>query len=85
MQNIRQQIDKIDNEILDLFTKRFLLVKEIGTIKKQNNIPIQDKKREAEEKALLVEKGQEKGIEKDFITKIWDIIFSESYLLEHKI
>lgn len=81
MQNIRQQIDDIDNKILNLFVKRFSLVKEIGTIKKQENLPIKNIKREEEKLNNLIKNGQ--GISEKFIEDIWQRIFSESYRLEN--
>ncbi|MDP6394453.1 MAG: chorismate mutase [Desulfobacterales bacterium] len=44
----RSAIDKIDEKILDLINKRFLLVQEIGHIKKRCGIRIVDKGREKE-------------------------------------
>jgi len=42
--NIRKKIDKIDDKIIDLLEKRFLLAKEVKKFKKK----IKDKKREEE-------------------------------------
>lgn len=36
----RDQIDQIDNKIIRLLFERFELVKEIGDLKKQNNIEV---------------------------------------------
>ncbi len=81
MQNIRQKIDDIDNEILNLFAKRFSLVKEIGEIKKQKNATIKDVQREEEKLNSLIKNTQ--GIPEAFIRDIWQRIFSESYRLEN--
>lgn len=45
---LRSAIDKIDEKILDLINKRFLLAQKIGHIKKQCGIRIVDKDREKE-------------------------------------
>ena len=45
---LRNEIDKINYEILDLFTKRMLISKEIAEYKKHNNVAIEDKNREKE-------------------------------------
>ncbi len=45
---IREKIDNIDNEILELFKKRMNLSREISILKKENNIKIQDSKRETQ-------------------------------------
>ncbi len=82
MQALRKQIDEIDNSIIDLLAKRFAKVQEIGFVKKEQHIPVKDVKREEEKINMLVIKGQEKGISKEFIIQIWKNIFSESYRLE---
>ena len=46
LNSLRNKIDKIDNEIIDLLNDRFNVVKEIGEYKKENNIPVEDKTRE---------------------------------------
>ena len=76
-----KNIDDIDNKILNLFVKRFSLVKEIGEIKKQENMPIKNIKREEEKLNNLIKNGQ--GISEKFIKDIWQRIFSESYRLEN--
>lgn len=46
MQEIRKQITDIDNEIIKLLEQRFELCKKVGEIKRANNLPILDEKRE---------------------------------------
>ncbi|KPN83326.1 Shikimate dehydrogenase [Apilactobacillus kunkeei] len=48
MQEIRKQITDIDNEIIKLLEQRFELCKKVGEIKRANNLPILDEKREQE-------------------------------------
>ncbi|CAI2556497.1 hypothetical protein AKUH4B101A_01400 [Apilactobacillus kunkeei] len=48
MQEIRKQITDIDNEIIKLLEQRFELCKRVGEIKRANNLPILDEKREQE-------------------------------------
>ena len=44
----RKEIDKIDDNIIELLEQRFNLVVEIGQYKKEHNLPIYDSKREEE-------------------------------------
>ena len=46
MDNFRQQINALDQQIMQLLVNRLLVVKEIGAYKKQHNLPILDKTRE---------------------------------------
>ena len=43
---LRDNIDKIDSELIHLLHKRFEISKNIGIIKKQNNVTILDSNRE---------------------------------------
>ena len=54
---LRNQIDKIDDEILDLFLKRLECVQSIGKIKKTYSLDILDKSREKTILKRLTEKS----------------------------
>lgn len=82
LQIVREQIDKIDDTLIDLFEKRFAKVRKIGKIKKEQNMPTKDEKRETEKMRVMTQKGTAKGISKEFIVQVWNSIFSESYRLE---
>jgi chorismate mutase/prephenate dehydratase len=59
---LRDKIDSIDSEILKLFTQRMKISLEIAKYKKENNLPIQDKKRERE-LIRKVDENAETGLE----------------------
>ena len=44
--NLREEIDIIDNKLITLLKERTNLAKQIAQIKKQSNLPIEDKERE---------------------------------------
>ena len=46
IKELRSSIDKVDDQIFDLILKRFDYVEKIGNIKKEMNIPVDDKARE---------------------------------------
>ena len=48
LEEIRNRIDKIDDELVRLFTERLLLVEEVANIKKKANLPILNTTREGE-------------------------------------
>ena len=54
---LRQAIDEIDEQIMDLINRRLLLAEQIGAIKKQSGIQITDAKREQEIIDRLLEKN----------------------------
>ncbi|WNF90205.1 chorismate mutase [Vagococcus fluvialis] len=66
----RAEINKIDAEIVALLAKRYLCVDEVVRIKKENNLPTLDSKREEEVIArlqeMITEKEYEEAILKTF-------------------
>lgn len=82
LDNLRENIDKVDLQILKLFQKRTVLVSEIGKIKKEKNLKIKDIKREKEVLEKIAKKAEDLKLSPIFIKKIWELFFNESYKLE---
>lgn len=82
--DLREKINFIDNEIINLLTKRNELSKEIGEIKKINNLPIRDEKREEEMLSWVNEISENKGLNVDYIKKIFQLILQESNRIQNK-
>ncbi|MDF1498031.1 MAG: prephenate dehydrogenase/arogenate dehydrogenase family protein [Patescibacteria group bacterium] len=76
IKSLRSLIDNTDNEMINLLSKRFEYVKKIGQIKRENNLPIIDKKRE---NFILGKKLANKKIDEKFSKKLFELIFKESY------
>jgi chorismate mutase len=76
--HLRQQIDEIDNELLNLLGERMQIAENIGKYKKRNNIAILQSKRwnEILEKAIV--KGATRNLSKEFIGVILKAIHQES-------
>ena len=68
LENLRKEIDEIDELIIQLLDDRIQIVQEIGDYKKSNNIEVLDKTRES----LIYEKINGMDIEnKETIVKIY--------------
>jgi len=77
IKELRNSIDKVDDQIFDLILKRFDYVEKIGNIKKEMNMPVYDKEREE----IIIERLSEKlstKINYKEIKKIIDPIISIS-------
>ncbi len=77
IKELRNSIDKVDDQIFDLILKRFDYVEKIGNIKKEMDIPVDDKAREEIIIKRLSEKLSTKINYKE-IKKIIDPIISIS-------
>jgi chorismate mutase len=78
IQNLRKQIDKIDNLLLKFLSKRIQISKQIGKFKKQNNLPIRDKKREKQLFILLSQKAEKFNLDKKYINQLFKLILKNS-------
>ena len=75
---LRTQIDEIDNSLMELLAKRFLICREIGAFKKQNNITILQSSRYSE----ILDKCESQaglcGMDANFAAQIFELIHEES-------
>lgn len=46
LEDIRAQIDRVDEQLAELFTERINLVKDVSKLKREQGLPIEDPKRE---------------------------------------
>ena len=76
LNNLRKEIDKIDDQIASLIISRQEVSKLIGLTKKESNIAILNSQREEELIKELVEKNPK--LNKKFIHKLWTEIMSNS-------
>ena len=82
LEELRKEIDKCDKQIVDLFSKRFEIVKQIGKFKKENNIPVVDNNRFQKVLEKVANIAEKQGVSKDFINDIYNIIHKYSCELE---
>lgn len=78
---LREQIDKIDDEILALLDKRMRVVSEVGALKQREKVAIYHPKRENEILRRLCNAGA-KHIAQNAIKSIYSEIFASARLLE---
>ncbi|HEX5150193.1 MAG TPA: chorismate mutase [Parafilimonas sp.] len=85
MEKLRQQINHLDDELMQILGQRMKVADEIGKYKKANNITILQTNRwnEILERAFI--KGEKLGLTKEFITKYFDAIHMESISHQNKV
>lgn len=83
LSRLREQIDAVDRQMLDLLEKRLALVAQVGEVKSEHGMPIYAPEREASMLASRREEAQKKGISPDLIEDILRRIMRESYTSEN--
>lgn len=75
---LRQQIDRINDELLELLARRMRVTCEIGQYKKEHHMPVIQQNRYNDLMERLVKNGEELGLPEDFIRSILASIHEES-------
>ena len=71
---LRKQIDEIDEQLLTILAKRMRISKEIGTYKKEHNMPILQSGRYNDILENRAKQGQAMNLSADFVTEIMKAI-----------
>jgi chorismate mutase / prephenate dehydrogenase len=82
---IRKEIDEIDNELINMISKRINLIPQVAEIKKQNNIPRYIPERETKMLENRRDKAKSLNINPDLIEDIFKGLIKESHEIEEKI
>lgn len=78
LEELRAQIDKLDDQLVDLLEKRMKVAEQIGVCKKDNNIAILQTSRWDKIITKRLEEGAKKGLSAQFIETIFRSIHEES-------
>ena len=82
---LRQQIDEIDEQLLSLLSKRMRISREIGTYKKEHNMPILQSGRYNEILDKRGKMGKSLDLSPEFISEIMKSIHGESVKVQMEI
>src|SRR5215469_5064048 len=85
LEKLRQQINHLDDELMQILGQRMKIAEKIGEYKKNNNITILQTNRWNEILHRAVAKGEKLGLSKEFITKYFDAMHMESINHQNKI
>jgi chorismate mutase len=75
---LREQIDKLDDKLIQILEKRMKVVEEIGKHKKESNITILQSQRWDDIVRKRISLGSRMGLSEEFILKVFQAIHQES-------
>ena len=78
LQDLRSRIDRIDDYIIELLCERMGISKNIGELKKKNQLAIHQSERWAQIVKRALEKGKTGGLTEEFILKLFQQVHNES-------
>ncbi|KJG55290.1 bifunctional chorismate mutase/prephenate dehydrogenase [Photobacterium kishitanii] len=80
---LRDQIDDVDRQMVDLLARRLALVEQVGVVKSQHGLPIYAPEREAAMLASRRQEAESKGVPADLIEDVLRRTMRESYSSEN--
>ncbi|MEI8074720.1 MAG: chorismate mutase [Bacteroidota bacterium] len=85
LEKLRQQINNLDDELMQILSQRMKVAEKIGQYKKENDITILQTNRwnSILERAFI--KGEKLGLSKEFVTKYFDAVHMESITHQNRI
>ena len=78
LEELRLQIDKLDDEVLQLMEQRMSVAEKIGHFKKENNVTILQSNRWSDLLKRRINIGLSKGLSEEFVQRIYTAIHDES-------
>ncbi|NCI50720.1 bifunctional 3-deoxy-7-phosphoheptulonate synthase/chorismate mutase type II [Sediminibacterium roseum] len=85
LEKLRQQINNLDDELMQILGQRMKVAENIGKYKKDNNITILQTNRWNSILERAFAKGDKLGLSKEFVTKYFDAVHMESINHQNKI
>lgn len=84
LSSIRDQIDRLDQQLIRLLSKRLSLVAEVGKIKLEHGLPLYAPDREAAMLTARRNEAEKQGIPPDLIEDVLRRVMRESYISENR-
>jgi len=85
LEKLRARLDRIDEEILTLFSKRLETVKNIGINKKTKNLPIENFQRFEQALDYRIQVGKKVGLESSLVKQIYTLFHSIAVDIQKKL
>ncbi len=85
LENLREQINHLDEELISLISNRMKVAKQIGEIKKKSKITVLQSNRYNEILDRAIKKGNQVGLSTDFIKSYLEAIHIESIRIQNAI
>jgi chorismate mutase len=85
LDNLRAQINVVDDQLIALLGKRMQVADKIGALKKEKNVAVLQSKRWNEILGNMVLEGESKGLSEEFVLKMFKAVHQESINHQEKI
>lgn len=73
LDELRKEIDEINEKLIELLGKRMSVAKQIAAYKKENNLPLYDGNREEKERLQIETLAKKHRLNPDFTAKLFSL------------
>lgn len=85
LNNLRAQIDVIDNKMIETLGKRMTISDKIGALKKERNVAVLQNSRWNEILGKMILEGEQNGLSEEFVLRMFKAIHQESINHQEKV
>lgn len=85
LETLREEINRIDEDIIGLLSKRMEVVKKVAVLKKSKGISIEDRDREKNIFLRIEREAKSGNISENFVLEVFGLILSHSKSIQSKI
>lgn len=85
LNNLRAQINVVDNQLIEMLGKRMKVSNKIGQLKKSKNVAVLQSKRWNEILGNMILEGESSGLSEEFVLRMFKAIHQESINHQEKI
>lgn len=78
LDDLRNKLDQINQELVDLIKRRTLIVRKVAELKREKNIPIFQPDREDELKEQIRELGKKEGVDAGLLEDLITLLIEHS-------
>ncbi|MFT4186407.1 MAG: chorismate mutase [Micrococcaceae bacterium] len=78
LNNLRRELDQIDEHIIAILSRRFSITDMVGALKAKHNLPSLDAEREAQMHERYTQLAADLNLKPEFVSKIFKLIMQES-------
>lgn len=82
---LRNRIDALDDQIIDLLAERMDIVRQVGGIKAREGLDLIQSDRVVEVRERCAERGAKKGLNPGMVRNMYTLIIDEAHQMEQSI
>ena len=83
LEDLRTQIDRLDNQLVELLARRFRLTDEIGRLKRGLGLPAIDEEREQQQRTKIQQSARQHGLSEEIALKVLRAII-DAVVINHR-